>query len=173
MTTVPRRPSYDGPTLFSYGFRPFFLLGSIYAGLAILAWLPVFMGELSLTTTLSPRDWHVHEMLYGFLPAAMTGFLLTAIPNWTGRLPLRGPPLMFLVALWAAGRACVTFSAQTGWLAASRDELCQGLDWLEDSMHNQATGQAASSWIKELIGSWDDCAGRYAAAYTDLLERRA
>lgn len=118
MTTVPRRPSYDGPTLFSYGFRPFFLLGSIYAGLAILAWLPVFMGELSLTTTLSPRDWHVHEMLYGFLPAAMTGFLLTAIPNWTGRLPLRGPPLMFLVALWAAGRVCVTFSAQTGWLAA-------------------------------------------------------
>lgn len=61
----------------------------------------------------------------------------------------------------------------TGWLAASRDELCQGLDWLEDPMHNQATGQAARSWIKELIGSWDDCAGRYAAAYRDLLERRA
>ena len=118
MTTIPRRPSYDGPVLFAGGFRPFFLLGSIYAGLAILAWLPVFMGELSLTTTLSPRDWHVHEMLYGFLPATITGFLLTAIPNWTGRLPLRGRPLMFLVALWAAGRVCVTFSAQTGWLAA-------------------------------------------------------
>jgi uncharacterized protein involved in response to NO len=48
----------------------------------------------------------------------ITGFLFTAIPNWTGRLPLRGRPLMFLVALWVAGRACVTFSAQTGWLAA-------------------------------------------------------
>lgn len=118
MTTIPRRPSYDGPVLFAGGFRPFFLLGSIYAGLAILAWLPVFMGELSLSTTLSPRDWHVHEMLYGFLPATITGFLLTAIPNWTGRLPLRGRRLMFLVALWAAGRVCVTFSAQTGWLAA-------------------------------------------------------
>jgi len=57
-------------------------------------------------------------MLYGFLPAVITGFLFTAIPNWTGRLPLRGRPLMFLVALWAAGRICVTFSAQTGWLAA-------------------------------------------------------
>jgi uncharacterized protein involved in response to NO len=110
--------TYEGPALFSYGFRPFFLFGSIYAGLAILVWLPVFMGELSLTTAFLPRDWHVHEMLYGFLPAVITGFLFTAIPNWTGRLPLRGRPLMFLVALWAAGRVCVTFSAYTGWLAA-------------------------------------------------------
>lgn len=110
--------TYEGPALFSYGFRPFFLLSSIYAGLAILVWLPVFMGELSLTTAFVPRDWHVHEMLYGFLPAVITGFLFTAIPNWTGRLPLRGRPLMFLVALWLVGRVCVTFSAQTGWLAA-------------------------------------------------------
>jgi uncharacterized protein involved in response to NO len=110
--------TYEGPALFSYGFRPFFLLGPIYAGLAIVVWLPVFMGELSLTTAFIPRDWHVHEMLYGFLPAVITGFLFTAIPNWTGRLPLRGRPLMFLVALWIAGRVCVTFSAQTGWLAA-------------------------------------------------------
>jgi uncharacterized protein involved in response to NO len=57
-------------------------------------------------------------MLYGFLPAVITGFLFTAIPNWTGRLPLRGRPLMLLVALWIAGRVFVTFSAQTGWLAA-------------------------------------------------------
>jgi uncharacterized protein involved in response to NO len=110
--------TYDGPALFSCGFRPFFLLGSIYAGLAILVWLPVFMGELSLVSAFIPRDWHVHEMLYGFLPAVITGFLFTAIPNWTGRLPLRGRPLMFLVALWVAGRICVTLSAQTGWLAA-------------------------------------------------------
>jgi uncharacterized protein involved in response to NO len=110
--------TYDGPALFSYGFRPFFLLGSIYAGLAILVWLPVFMGELRLVSAFIPRDWHVHEMLFGFLPAVITGFLFTAIPNWTGRLPLRGRPLMFLVALWIAGRVCVTFSAQIGWLAA-------------------------------------------------------
>jgi uncharacterized protein involved in response to NO len=110
--------TYSGPALFSYGFRPFFLLGSVYAGLAILVWLPVFMGKLSLVSAFIPRDWHVHEMLYGFLPAVITGFLFTAIPNWTGRLPLRGRPLMFLVALWAAGRVCVTFSAYTGWLAA-------------------------------------------------------
>jgi uncharacterized protein involved in response to NO len=110
--------NYQGPALFSYGFRPFFLLGSIYAGLAILVWLPVFMGELTLTTAFLPRDWHVHEMLFGFLPAVITGFLFTAIPNWTGRLPLRGRRLMVLVALWVAGRVCVTFSAHTGWFAA-------------------------------------------------------
>lgn len=60
---------------------------------------------------------------------------------------------------------------QTGWLAASRDELEQGLDWLEDPMHNQQTGQAARQWIKDSIGTWDDCADRYAAAYQSLLER--
>jgi uncharacterized protein involved in response to NO len=110
--------TYDGPALFSYGFRPFFLLGSIYAGLAILVWLPVFMGELALATVFLPRDWHVHEMLYGYLPAVITGFLFTAIPNWTGRLPIQGRPLMLLVALWIAGRICVTFSAHTGWAVA-------------------------------------------------------
>ena len=116
--TMSATRTYDGPALFSYGFRPFFLLGSIYAGLAILVWLPVFTGELNLVSAFIPRDWHVHEMLYGFLPAVITGFLFTAIPNWTGRLPLRGRPLMFLVALWIAGRLCVTFSAETGWVAA-------------------------------------------------------
>ena len=110
--------TYDGPALFSSGFRPFFLLGSIYAGLAILVWLPVFMGELRLVSAFIPRDWHIHEMLYGFLPAVITGFLFTAIPNWTGRLPIRGRPLMFFVALWIIGRVFVTFAAHTGWLAA-------------------------------------------------------
>ena len=41
---------YNGPALFSCGFRPFFLLGSVYSGLAILIWLPVFMGKLGLVS---------------------------------------------------------------------------------------------------------------------------
>ena len=118
MTPVSRLRPHDGWPLLSSGFRPFFLLGSIYAGLAILVWLPVFMGELTLTTAFAPRDWHVHEMLYGYLPAVITGFLFTAIPNWTGRLPIQGTPLLGLVVLWLAGRVCVTFSAETGWLPA-------------------------------------------------------
>ena len=118
MTTIPTRQSYDGPALFANGFRPFFLLGSIYAGLAVLVWLPMFYGGISLTSAFAPRDWHVHEMLYGYLPAVITGFLFTAIPNWTGRLPIRGMPLAVLVIVWILGRLCVTFSAETGWLAA-------------------------------------------------------
>jgi uncharacterized protein involved in response to NO len=115
---VPRLRRYQGPAVLSYGFRPFFLLGAAYAGLAVLAWLPVFRGELTLTTAFAPRDWHVHEMLYGYLPAVITGFLFTAIPNWTGRLPIQGMPLLALVVVWILGRLVVTCSAEIGWLAA-------------------------------------------------------
>jgi len=120
MSAIPRlRQDYDGPALLSYGFRPFFLFGALYAALAMLVWLPFFYGELTVATAFAPRDWHVHEMLFGYLAAVITGFLLTAVPNWTGRLPLQGFPLMILVAVWAAGRAAVTFSAFTGELAAA------------------------------------------------------
>src|SRR5215207_1957523 len=119
MAAIPRLQPYTGPALLSYGFRPFFLLGSIYAGPAILAWLPMFQGELQLATAFAPRDWHVHEILYGFLPAVITGFLLTAVPNWTGRLPLQGRPLLALVLIWIAGRVAVTISAWTGWAVAA------------------------------------------------------
>jgi len=119
MAPIPRLQPYQGPALFSYGFRPFFLFGALYAGLAVLVWVPVFAGELAVTTAFSPRDWHVHEMLYGYVPAVVTGFLLTAIPNWTGRLPLQGAPLIVLVAAWFAGRLAVTFSGTIGWLACA------------------------------------------------------
>jgi len=119
MIGIPRLRAYRGPVLLSYGFRPFFLFGAIYAGLAVLAWLPLFSGELELSTAFSAVDWHVHEMLYGYLPAVVTGFLLTAIPNWTGRLPLQGTPLLVLVSVWVAGRVCVTVSAEIGWLLAA------------------------------------------------------
>ena len=78
----------------------------------------MFYGEIILTSAFTPRDWHVHEMLYGYLPAVITGFLFTAIPNWTGRLPVRGAPLLALVIVWIAGRLCVTFSEESGWLVA-------------------------------------------------------
>src|SRR3954471_8576978 len=116
---IPRLRTHSGPALLSYGFRPFFLLGACYAALAILAWLPLFYGEIGLATAFSPVDWHVHEMLYGYVPAVVTGFLLTAIPNWTGRLPIQGTPLLVLVSVWVAGRVCVSFSAETGWLFAA------------------------------------------------------
>lgn len=119
MTAVPRLKPYAGPALLSYGFRPFFLLGSVWAGIEVLAWLPMFHGELSVATAFSPRDWHVHELLFGYLPAVIVGFLLTAIPNWTGRLPLQGAPLAVLGLTWLAGRYVVTFSDKIGWIGAT------------------------------------------------------
>jgi len=119
MSPVPRFKDFCGRALLSYGFRPFFLLGAVFAGLAILAWLQIFDGELTLSTAFGPIDWHVHEMLYGYVPAVVTGFLLTAIPNWTGRLPIQGVPLLTLVVVWLAGRVAVTFSAEIGWLPAA------------------------------------------------------
>ncbi|MGJ4952171.1 NnrS family protein [Bradyrhizobium sp. HKCCYLS20291] len=113
---IPR--NYQGWTILANGFRPFFLLGAIQAALSILIWLPAFYGELKLSSGFAPRDWHVHEMLYGYLPAIVTGFLFTAIPNWTGRLPIRGLPLLTLVIVWLAGRLAVTSSALYPWWAA-------------------------------------------------------
>ena len=113
---MTRLRSHEGPALLSNGFRPFFLLGSIYAGLAVLLWVPMFYGEIVIPTAFVPRDWHVHEMLFGYVAAVIAGFLLTAIPNWTGRLPIQGAPLLLLVAVWAGGRFAVAFSAFIGWL---------------------------------------------------------
>ncbi|WP_046863445.1 NnrS family protein [Microvirga massiliensis] len=123
MAPIPRLRDYKGPALLSYGFRPFFLFGSLYAGLAILVWLPAFYGEIEISTVFTPRDWHVHEMLYGYLSAVITGFLLTSVPNWTGRLPIQGRPLLVLVLAWVAGRIAVTTSAWIGWFPAALIDL--------------------------------------------------
>jgi len=109
-----RRREYAGSILFSYGFRPFFLGGAMWAALGVLLWLPQYFAELSLPTAFTPLDWHIHEMLYGYVAAIVTGFLLTAIPNWTGRLPVNGYPLAGLSALWLAGRIAVAGSAIWG-----------------------------------------------------------
>src|SRR6516165_620371 len=124
MNPIPRIPrGYCGPTLFSYGFRPFFLAGSAWAALSILLWVPQIFGEFTLTTACVPRDWHIHEMLYGYLAAVIAGFLLTAIPNSAGRLPVAGLPLARLFSLWLAGRAAMALSAATGPLVAAIADL--------------------------------------------------
>lgn len=100
-------PSYRGPAFFSYGFRPFFLGAALFAGVAVPIWV-LALAEVGTSNFLYPaRDWHVHEMVFGFLPAVITGFMLTAIPNWTDRPPIRGRELMFLFTLWLAGRVLI------------------------------------------------------------------
>jgi uncharacterized protein involved in response to NO len=119
---LKRRREYASLTLFSYGFRPFFLSSGLWAVISLPLWLHQFYGDITLPTRFAPLDWHVHEMLFGYVAAAITGFLLTAIPNWTGRLPMNGWPLAGLAAFWLAGRVAIFFSAKIGGaLAAAID----------------------------------------------------
>jgi len=120
---LSRRRDYTGPVLFSYGFRPFFLGGAAWAAFGILLWLPLYFGEFALPTAFAPLDWHVHEMLYGYAAAVIAGFLLTAIPNWTGRLPVNGYPLAALAALWLAGRVAILMSTTIGATPAAMIDL--------------------------------------------------
>ncbi len=114
-----RRRDYAGPALFSYGFRPFFLGAALWAGLAVTLWLAQYDGALALPSALGPLDWHVHEMIYGYGSAVIAGFLLTAIPNWTGRLPVNGLPLAALALVWLAGRLAIAISAEIGLATAA------------------------------------------------------
>ncbi len=105
---VTERPDYQGPAFFSYGFRPFFLGAALFAGVAIPVWILIVAGVGDSVSLSASRNWHVHEMVFGFLPAVVTGFILTAIPNWSDRPPIRGRELMFLFGLWLAGRVVMT-----------------------------------------------------------------
>ena len=111
---VPRGLSRTGPVLFSYGFRPFFLGGALWAIVAMSLWIAAIAGHLALAEDYGAANWHAHEMLFGFASAVLAGFLLTAVPNWTGRLPVSGWPLAGLFALWCAGRIALLASDTTG-----------------------------------------------------------
>jgi uncharacterized protein involved in response to NO len=102
--TTSESSGNKGPAFFSYGFRPFFLGAALFAGVAIPVWVLLLAGTGHANFSYAPREWHVHEMLFGFLPAVIAGFLFTAMPNWTERPPIKGMPLMLLWTLWLAGR---------------------------------------------------------------------
>jgi uncharacterized protein involved in response to NO len=101
---VPRGIARTGPVIFSYGFRPFFLAAGIWAMLAMVLWVGALATGWEIGGSYGAPYWHAHEMLFGYSSAALAGFLLTAVPNWTGRLPVSGRPLIVLFALWCAGR---------------------------------------------------------------------
>ena len=153
MAGIPRLREYSGLALLSYGFRPFFLMGAIYAALAVLIWLALFSGRIELPSVFIPRDWHVHEMLYGFVPAVVTGFLLTAIPNWTGRLPIQGLPLLALLGTWIAGRVAVRVLAGEPEAAKSAGE--EALPLLEARLRERPDDtltMTGLSWVYLALG---------------------
>jgi uncharacterized protein involved in response to NO len=115
----PHMPArYAGIPLLSYGFRPFFLGAALWAVLAMVLWIGALTGFWQLAPGYGALAWHAHEMLFGYASAVVAGFLLTAVPNWTGRLPVAGWRLMLLFAFWCLARAAFLVTGTVGPLPA-------------------------------------------------------
>jgi uncharacterized protein involved in response to NO len=101
--------------LFADPFRPFFLAAAVYACLSIGIWTLYLIGpgEALVPAGQLPTAWHAHEMLFGYLSAVLAGFLLTAIPNWTGRQGVKGGNLAALFTVWFLGRIASGFYWQS------------------------------------------------------------
>lgn len=101
---APAPAPVGGLALFNYGFRPFFLVAGVFAVLSVGVWLLQYAGHVDLGLVSTPALWHAHEMLFGYTMAAVAGFFLTVVPNWTRAKAQKGPILMVLAALWLVGR---------------------------------------------------------------------
>src|SRR6476661_7863606 len=122
MLASRRRRMAASHPFFRGGFRPFFFAGAAWALVALAIWICSLHGEITIPAAIDPLAWHRHEMLFGFVGAVIAGFLLTAVPNWTGGLPIAGWPLAALFSLWAAARLAVLFSGTVSlWLAGLLD----------------------------------------------------
>ena len=86
--------------LFRLGFRPFFLAGALFSVIAIALWLLMYRGTVNFIPLGGGYWWHIHEMIFGFGCAIITGFLLTAVQNWTGLPGVKGKLLAALFLLW-------------------------------------------------------------------------
>lgn len=124
-----RRQGASFDAFFSYGFRPFFFGAAVFAVLLMGVWLVFVATSMSgssgnwLPITGSPLAWHAHEMIFGFAAAAIAGFLLTAVPNWTGALPISGMPLVVLFATWMSGRIALFVSGMIPYEVAAGFDL--------------------------------------------------
>jgi uncharacterized protein involved in response to NO len=130
MAPVPRYRSQTSPAWLSAGFRPFFLVAALWAFFLVPVSVAFISGAIELPTVFSPSMWHAHEMAFGYGGAVVAGFLLTAIPNWTGRLPLQGAPLAALLMAWFCGRLAVLFSHHIGASVAAVIDLAFPLAFL-------------------------------------------
>jgi uncharacterized protein involved in response to NO len=95
--------------LFRLAFRPFFWLGAVFGAICIALWGLLFSGYIDFSPYGGGYFWHVHEMLFGFTVAIITGFLLTAVQTWTGFPSVKGIALSMLVSLWVVGRLLMLF----------------------------------------------------------------
>ena len=154
-STAEQMRAWNGPALLSFGFRPFFLLGAIWAAVAMAIWIFMLSGRDPLPTAFDAVSWHAHEFLFGYLGAVMAGFLLTAVPNWTGRLPVVGKPLALLVALWIIGRIAIAVSGWMPWAVAAMLDLAFPLALLALLGREIVSGKNWKNLIVlGLIGLW-------------------
>lgn len=118
------RKKTDGFALFNLGFRPFFLGAGIFAIISMTVWIASYLAAAPLEIeSISPMQWHAHEMLYGYGLAVIAGFLLTAVKNWTGIQTLHGKALIALFALWVVARLLMLVGTSFIALAALFDLL--------------------------------------------------
>jgi len=103
--------------MFSYGFRPLFLLAGLHAFLSIPLWAWYWSGGAAFDLQRAAQFFHGHELISGLVAAAVGGFLLTAVANWTQRPPISGAPLVLLCGVWLLGRVAFNHSE----LAAAAD----------------------------------------------------
>lgn len=129
-----QKQTYSGPAFFSHGFRPFFFSATLFAALAIPLWMAAYSHGYVIGPEGNAMGWHAHEMVFGYVGAVVTGFIMTAIPNWTGRPPVMGMPLALLFLIWMAGRIAM-FIGGNAILIAAIDCLflfaVAGLAWRE------------------------------------------
>ncbi|MCB1339324.1 MAG: NnrS family protein [Maritimibacter sp.] len=110
------------------GFRVFFLAAGVFA-VVVLGWWELYLSglygggpEVSIPFAMSPHDWHSHELVFGYGGAALGGFLLTAVPNWTGAPGARRVFIGIAAGVWLFGRIATFWSgALPLWLAAMAD----------------------------------------------------
>ncbi|MFO1402366.1 MAG: NnrS family protein [Steroidobacteraceae bacterium] len=145
---APPQPA-PGPTglaalpLLGHGIRPFFLAAALWAVVGMGLWLAALTGHAQPAVGYGLLAWHAHEFLFGYVGAVLSGFLLTAAPNWTGRPTLVGAPLLALAALWLAGRIALYAYGTVGAYALGVDvalllvvalwfarEIIAARDWL-------------------------------------------
>lgn len=110
------------PPILRLGFRPFFLLGSIYAVVAVGLWVWMFQNGQPAILKVPAIWWHVHEMLFGFSMAIVVGFVLTAVQNWTGINGTKQYRLGLLVLLWLLPRLLL-WTPTPLWLISSIEAL--------------------------------------------------
>lgn len=146
------------------GFRPFFLGAAVWLPTALMVWLGGLADAVRPATHFALTAWHQHEMLFGGVGAIIAGFLLTAVPNWTGHLPVRGQPLLALFSLWALARVTgLTAGSTLPWLAALLDlgfltsllafvgrEIARGRNWRNLPVVGLLALFVAGAWLSQL-----------------------